>query len=176
MKDNTFKPDKPIAPNEFTIMNAKGFVIDSFNEIESQIGYILSKYFDIKDREKAHNFEKIFLNNLIINFSSKVKVLFALGLIDDLLKKDLHLIMGIRNGFAHTIFLDMTILKLEQDPITTKFKTKSRSRIHQIEVPNSNGKIITKDAKEEFEVFLKKIKEIKKKLSSIDLKNSNKTY
>ena len=167
MKNNTFKPDKQIAIDEFTIMHAKGFVIDSFNHIENIIGSILSKYFDIGDTEKAQKFDKIFLNNLIVNFSSKIKVLFALGLIDKNLKQELHQIMNIRNGFAHTIFIDMTFLKLEQDSSTSKYKTKSRSRSHLIDVPNSNGEIIPKDAMEEFKVFLKKSQEIKEKLSKI---------
>ncbi|MFT4243930.1 MAG: hypothetical protein ACMXYB_00555 [Candidatus Woesearchaeota archaeon] len=56
------------------VTNTIGKVIFNFNIIEEKINSILTQYFQIL-KEKEDFFKTQFLNNSIINFNSKIKIL-----------------------------------------------------------------------------------------------------
>ena len=80
------------------------FVIDRFNYIEYKVTEIISSYIGaIPERKKFVN--SILLNNSIVSFGAKIKLLFHINSIEklfDLKKDDFHRLAHIRNQFAHS--------------------------------------------------------------------------
>lgn len=71
--------------------------------LEMALEHILRAYFPEDEKEVDKLFE---YNQPLGNFSSKISMVFCLGLIDKLIKDDLTIIRKIRNKFAHDLFVN----------------------------------------------------------------------
>jgi hypothetical protein len=80
-------------------------VVQLTNVVESQMKSVISAYFDITDEGKRDFFEANFLNNSIINFAGKIKMVLAINkrepLITGLDRNPFLMLITRRNAFAH---------------------------------------------------------------------------
>lgn len=79
-------------------------IIIRFNKIESQIKDIIATYINSEQEDFVNNF---LLNNLVINFSNKYKLLRAIAKknnieIDKKFNNGIHILSSIRNAVAHS--------------------------------------------------------------------------
>jgi hypothetical protein len=79
-------------------------VVQHTNAVESQMKSVISAYFDIAGGKRDF-FEANFLNNAIVSFASKIKMVLAInkraGLVTDLDRDAFHKLNSRRNAFAH---------------------------------------------------------------------------
>lgn len=69
--------------------------------LEISLEHILRAFLPENDNEVEKLFE---FNNALGNFSSKISMVYSLGLIEKVVKDDLHLARKIRNEFAHDLY------------------------------------------------------------------------
>ena len=160
--DRTIKSIKSRTLAEFNKQEAKGWVIERLNHIELHIVSIISSFFNPK---KKREFDKILMNNSIIGFGAKIKVLTNIDGFDPKIIKDLQELSSIRNGFAHV--LDFPAIKI----IMGREKPRIDDAHDVIEVMTSSGEIKAK----EFKVYLAKIHELHSKIQTYLSEFQNKT-
>jgi len=77
--------------------------------LELALEHILRAYFPEDDKEV----NKLFTyNNALGNFSSKISMAYSLGLIEKVVKTDLHLVRKVRNEFAHDLYASFDNVKI----------------------------------------------------------------
>jgi len=69
--------------------------------VEIALEHILRAFLPENDKEVNKLFE---FNNALGNFSSKISMSYSLGLVEKIIKDDLHNIRKIRNEFAHDLY------------------------------------------------------------------------
>lgn len=79
--------------------------------LELALDHILRAFLPEEDKEVNKLFE---FNNALGNFSNKITMVYSLGLIDKLIKDDLHLVRKIRNEFAHDLYASFENQKIAQ--------------------------------------------------------------
>ena len=163
-KNFVSKPDF----NEYTIEEARGWTIKYSLLLEEKINRTILEFY--KPENKDH-FEKYVLNSSVLNMGSKLKILLNSDLIDNKTADGIRKLTAIRNGFAHSRIYDKTkifIQFLEEVKPNAKKKVDIDSKSF-IEVMNSNGKIIEKNAIE----YLREFKSIYNGKSIQGFLNSN---
>lgn len=123
---------------------AQGWVIQRAIEIEQEINFIISKYFEPKH---GNIFSQIVLNSSVMNFGGKIKVLRAIG-IDKSMCSQLQQLGAIRNAFAHT---NMNYQFSISNGQGKKTETSTKPNIT---VMNSAGELKAKDPYEYMVEFL----------------------
>jgi hypothetical protein len=119
---------------QFNKQEARGWVVERLNYIEERINIIISAYFK---PEKWNEFVTIVMNNSIIGFGAKLKILRNITGFDIKIIEDLRKLSAIRNGFAHVV--DDTIYEYEEQAKTFK------DIYDVIEVMDSSGLIKQKE-------------------------------
>jgi DNA-binding MltR family transcriptional regulator len=87
--------------------NSRPIVIIGASRIDDLLYKILNKYFLPKSSKKSDSDELLEGDRPLATFSSRIKIAYRLGIIDDSLYKVLERIRGIRNKSAHAIEFDL---------------------------------------------------------------------
>ncbi|MEX1013710.1 MAG: hypothetical protein WDZ80_00940 [Candidatus Paceibacterota bacterium] len=131
---------------ELNAAEARGWVIERMNQIESNIDSKIADFVDPKDK---HSFKKIILNSSIISTGGKLKILAGLKLLDKKTMNDIRELSSIRNAFAHSVFVHATEIMIDRKNNTTK----GLASYHNMEIMNSDGVLKSKKAHEHLERF-----------------------
>ena len=123
--------------SEFTVEEARGWVIDSFNQIDWRLNKLIVDFFKPSEKEK---FESIVLNTSIIDIGGKLKIIRSIGLLKPQIIDKIRNLASVRNGFAHSHTSISIKIELAKD--TSKSNVASSERM--IEVMNSNGELKSK--------------------------------
>lgn len=94
-----------------------GFIIAQFNELELLMTKILTKYISPSENKKEF-VESQMLNNSIISFGSKVKLILHISKNNNFGKVDremLHRILSIRNAIAHNDIVEKFKTRIPED-------------------------------------------------------------
>ncbi len=118
--------------SEFNIEEARGWVIDSFNQIDWRLNKIIVDYFKPSQKDK---FESIVLNTSIIDIGGKLKILRSIGLLKLHLIENIRNLSSIRNGFAHAPISALVNLELS---INNSLKVTSIERMIDIMILPEN--------------------------------------
>ncbi len=141
--------------SEFTIEEARGWVIDSFNQIDWRLNKLIVDFFNPLEKKK---FETIILNTSVIDIGGKLKIIFSLGLLKKNIIEKIRKLSSIRNGFAHANIVKTFTIKVGYNGI---YSTGS-----EIEIMNSSGLIQKREAidylKEYNELYNEIIEELDK--------------
>ena len=132
--------------SEFSLEEARGWIIGRLYQIEKKMDFLLIKYFKPEDRK---GFEKIMLSSNILGFVTKVKILRGLEIIDNKDFERLTKIARIRNYFAHLSTFESMVVQVPKDGGEGKITSASE----KMEVMNSRGVIKTEDARDLINVF-----------------------
>lgn len=95
-----------------------GLVVDQFNQLEHTITKIITAYIGPKF-SRVDFFAKNLMNNSVVSFSSKVKLLLTINKQENLAKLDknqLHRILSVRNAIAHNDVATKFKLEMPDDP------------------------------------------------------------
>jgi len=161
--------------NDLTLEEKQnGYIISMFNVIEGKVEDIIYRFLN-PSIEKEEFVRDILLNNAILNFSSKVKLLIYISneLGYDLAKTpdSLHKLMNIRNKFAHN---DPNNVKTEfifDDDTRAILKISSESILKSV---SGKGKKKEETRKEMLEKFVELVKKVWKPIW--DLMNKLEKY
>lgn len=143
---------------DFNIAEARGWIIDSFQEIEYRINSKIVDFF--KPTEEA-TFKKVVLNSSILDIGSKLKILWNIGIRDKNLVDNIRKLAAIRNGFAHVSISEQVNISID-DGKEDGIDSISLVVESIIKVMNSNGEIKPKIAFDylvEFSNLYEKIRE-----------------
>lgn len=127
---------------DFNVAEARGWIIDSFQEIEYRINSKIVDFF--KPTEEA-TFKKVVLNSSILDIGSKLKILMNIGTVDKHIIANIRILAAIRNGFAHAPICEQVNISIDDgkedgsDSISLVVES-------MIEVMNSSGEIKSKIA------------------------------
>ncbi|HLA74421.1 MAG TPA: hypothetical protein VJM76_00730 [Gammaproteobacteria bacterium] len=95
-----------------------GLVLDQSNRLEQIMKEIITSY--IRPRERTKDFVEInVLNNSVVSFASKIKLILAINNREGLVKLDqnkLHRLLSIRNAFAHNDVISGIRVHVPHDP------------------------------------------------------------
>lgn len=128
--------------SEFTVEEARGWVIDEFQQIENRIN---KKIIDHVNPSNKIFFESIILNSSVIDIGGKMKILTNIGTEKKSTIEDIRKLASIRNGFAHAPFQDIIHIKAGEKnkdgviPLSLETET-------NIEVMNAAGKLKVNNA------------------------------
>lgn len=143
---------------DFNIEEARGWTIDRLLQIEDRINSKIIEYFKPSN---TGEFTRIVLNSSILDLGGKLKILRNIGVSDKLIDK-IRILVSIRNGFAHCPIKQEISVNVEHK--LEKVHTSITNINTTIEVMNSGGKIITKNAFEYLLEFYQLNDEIRKLL------------
>lgn len=146
---------------EFNLEEARGWTIHCLLQIEYSIDEIIANYYEPKQKDK---FKRIMLNSSILDFGSKCKILCNIERVKSKTIENIRKLASIRNSFAHAKIIDNVTIIVDKENDSTSID----SITSKIDVMNSNGKIISKDAYEHLCKFLDLYNVTKKEL--IELK------
>ena len=145
---------------EFNEHEARGWTIDRLQQIEYRINEKIIEFFKPK---KIEPFKKIVLNSSVLDIGSKLKILSNIGSVDSKTIEKIRKLSSIRNGFAHAVISQNVTLfiKTHEDGKQETVDVKEHSII---EVMNSQGKLISKNAMEYLTEFLELNNEIRNEI------------
>jgi len=95
-----------------------GMVIDHFNQLEHTITEIITIYISPKD-SRVEYFKNNLMNNSIISFGAKVKLLLGINKQEKLVKLNrdsFHRILSVRNAIAHNDIATKLKIEIPEDP------------------------------------------------------------
>lgn len=95
-----------------------GFLVTQFNELELKASKILTLYVK-PSKDKMEFFESHFLNNSVISFGAKIKLITAINKKEKLIKLDknkFHRILALRNAIVHNDILAKFKVHIPEDP------------------------------------------------------------
>jgi len=150
--------------NDFTIEEARGWIIESFNQIDWRLNNIIVDFFKPSEKNK---FESVVLNTSIIDIGGKLKIIRNLEKIDIKILEKIRKLSAIRNGFAHAPTNTQINLKVEFDLKKIKPTLNVTSTETMIQVMNSNGEIKSKKALDYLREFRDLYYEIKEEFDKI---------
>jgi|688.fasta_scaffold697550_1 hypothetical protein len=140
---------------EFNEEEAVGWIVSRLNLVESDVVEIICNYY--KPSYNQH-FREILLNNSILGFGAKLKVLRNIPGFKSAIVDKMATLSAIRNGFAHV--LPTQNVKIVVRPGD---RTPTNIRVHSaINVMNSNGKVKSKEYIEyllEFQMLYNEIRD-----------------
>lgn len=137
----------PSNPNASEI---RSHVIITINQFDNWCSLILLRYFEPR-KEAEFEFMKILMNNSIIGFGAKLKLLRSLSIIDESEFSRLMQLGNIRNAFAHSLHFEV----IQQNYETQDGEIIDRLH-HSLEILNNKGEFEIKDMREWFEIFMEK--------------------
>lgn len=82
------------------IQEMRATIINLFNSLEHELGWVLLNHFEPKNEE---GFMKNLMHNSIVHYGGKIKALRGLNLIEKNTANDLFRLGAIRNTFAHSM-------------------------------------------------------------------------
>ena len=143
---------------DFNQAEAQGWIIDQFVQIEDRIDAMIIGHFQ-PQKEKV--FKTVVLNSSVLSIGGKIKILTNIGVQYSIIDK-LRRLTSIRNGFSHSrIGESMTIIVPAKGDANEKIEAHAES---YIDVMNSSGKIIRKNAYDFLVEFLNVRNELRKEL------------
>lgn len=92
--------------SELSEHELRGWIVNEFLQIESNINEIITKYFEPKHKD---DFRQYVLTGTAMDNGSKAKLLHKIGLSSKLIDK-FRKLSSIRNGFAHARLQDLTTI------------------------------------------------------------------
>lgn len=132
--------------NDFTLQEARWYIIDIINGIDSRINKKIIDYFSPNN---VKDFESILLHTSILNTWSKIKLLYSLKLINKSTQNKLREIFSIRDAFIHMRVLTQANIVFGQDNQMENIE----SITDVITIMTSSWEIKEKIAKEYLEEF-----------------------
>ena len=138
---------------DFNIAEARGWIIDTFWQIECRID---SKLVDFFKPVEIDTFKRIVLNSSILDIGAKLKILRNLGTVDNKIIEKIRNMAAIRNGFAHAPISEHVIINVDEKESVTLVVEST------IEVMNSQGEIKSKIALDYLMEFSNLYEEIRK--------------
>ena len=160
MEDNKLEFFSGKSLKEFNTAEARGWVIDRMNQIESRLNSKITEFFEPDDEKK---FKKVVLNSSVISIGGKLKILANCELIDSKLINKIRELSSIRNGFAHSILGHGSSIIIKEHEDGSK-STKGKESYHFLEVMNAQGKLKSKKVHKHLERFHKLYHEIREAL------------
>lgn len=151
---------------DFTIEEARGWIINQLQQIEYAINRIIIHQFKPADQ---YQFSRVMLNSAILDMGSKIKVLGCLKAVDKKTLENMRKLCSIRNGFAHvpiTTHITVNIREGEDE----KFDDDGITSEQIIEVMNAQGELISKNAYEYLVEFWTINNEVREQLSKLETK------
>ena len=140
-----------------------GMIVSQFNALELLITKILTKF--ISPNEQRKDFvQRQLLNNSVISFGAKVKLLISITKSYDLGKVDrnkLHRILSLRNAIAHNDVVSNLKIHVPEDP------DESVSQYFVIDKMKSDGNLETMDKSETYWEFMNLNEELNAQLQKI---------
>jgi hypothetical protein len=157
MAKKIFKQLSKLSQDDLNLAEAKGWVIDTLNEVERAMSYIITNHFQPAKNEEQ--FKQIILNSSVIGYGPKAKSLHGMKVISKALYDKIMRLGSIRNGFAHTIVSHHYKLYANR---------KKENEITQaINVMSSDGIVRKQDSKTYFNEFVDLSKQIIEELDLI---------
>ncbi|CAM3611438.1 hypothetical protein [Zobellia roscoffensis] len=143
---------------DFNKAEVQGWVIERFIRIEERINNIILDFFKPDNKEL---FTSVVLNSSVLTIGAKIKILANIGVDNSTINK-IRKLASIRNGFAHTLITHQISIKppSKSEP-AKKVETEVTSIVN---VMNSSGKIITKNAHEYLSEYLELLQEVEKEI------------
>lgn len=156
-----FKGESYFNIEECTLIQARGFIIQSLIEVETLIDRAITKWLSLT-KEKEIVFYDVFLNTSIIETGKKAKILRALEIISEKEYSKIMELLNIRNAFAHAnVISHITVIVNKEKEDIKIDDVSSNMKIMK------NGLIKVVPAKELMRTFVKKKSEIKIRLMQI---------
>lgn len=122
---------------EFNEEEAVGWIVSRLNSIESDMVDIICNFYNPQD---VIHFRHILLNNSVLGFGAKLKVLRNIPEFDSKIVEKLAMLSAIRNGFAHVMPHQSISVYVEENNVTP-----SHVEVNTvIDVMNSNGLVKSK--------------------------------
>lgn len=146
--DTSFRRTDKKKLSEFNLEEAKGWVIGSFRQIELRVDRIIGEFFSPKE---SRLFETVVLNSAVIDIGGKCKILSNIPHVEKSTIEKIRKLASIRNGFAHADTINHVTINVNTSGET--HNTSIASITTKINVMNSAGKIISKDALEYLKEF-----------------------
>lgn len=145
---------------DFNKAEVQGWVIERFIKVEEHINTIILEYFQPDNKEL---FKSVVLNSSILTIGSKLKILVNIGVKNSTIDK-IRKLSAIRNGFAHTLIISQMNVKVpsKSNPVKT-IETNITSIVN---VMNSSGKIIQKNAHEYLTEYLQLLQELENEIKT----------
>lgn len=156
----SFKRTTKTSLKNFNEHEARGWTIYRLQQIEYKINEKILEFFKPKEKEL---FSKIVLNSSVLDIGSKLKILINLGSVDPKTIEKIRRLSAIRNGFAHAAISSKVTIKIIMDE-NGKEKNIDVKEHNMIEVMNSSGKLISKNAMEYLIEFLNLNNEIRNEI------------
>jgi len=153
-----------------TEWNLIGLVVSQFNNLELTMTKIISKYIQPK-HERLEFVEKNLLNNSIVSFGAKVKLISAISRIEKLGSVDrdkLQRLLAIRNAIAHNDVISNIRTHIPDDPDEDIFRYIVMDRM------KSDGSIETLPKSEAYGEFLMLYDEVTKQIEVVLLRANEK--
>jgi len=145
--DKRFRNSRPNSLKDFTMLEARGWVIEQLNEIEIKMDIIITNHFQPKDER---DFKRIMLNSTIISFYNKVKILRGVEIITDKDYTSITEMSRIRNGFAHQSTSESLTIQISRKE---NEGAKLIEATDKMDVMNSRGVIDGKDVRDWINIF-----------------------
>jgi hypothetical protein len=101
MSKKYFKKLSKLPQDDLNLAEAKGWIIDTLNEVERAMRLIITNHFQPAKNEDQ--FREIILNSSVIGYGAKAKSLHGMNIINKAVYDKIMRLGSIRNGFAHTI-------------------------------------------------------------------------
>ncbi|MGO3182584.1 MAG: hypothetical protein ACTIJ9_07105 [Aequorivita sp.] len=143
---------------DFNKAEVQGWVIERFIRVEERINNIILDYF--KPDNKGL-FISVVLNSSILTIGAKIKILVNIGVKNSTIDK-IRKLSAIRNGFAHTLIISQMNITVPSKSEPEKIIETNVTSI--INVMNSSGKIIKKNAHEYLTEYLELLQEVEKEI------------
>lgn len=143
---------------DFNKAEVQGWVIERFIRVEESINKIILDYFKPDNKEI---FISVVLNSSILTIGSKIKILVNIGVENSTIDK-IRKLSAIRNGFAHTLIINQIYINVPSK--SESEKTIEKNVISIINVMNSSGKIIKKNAHEYLTEYLELLQDVEKEI------------
>ncbi len=143
---------------DFNKAEVQGWVIERFIRVEESINKIILDYFKPDNKEI---FISVVLNSSILTIGSKIKILVNIGVENSTIDK-IRKLSAIRNGFAHTLIINQIYINVPSK--SESEKTIETNVISIINVMNSSGKIIKKNAHEYLTEYLELLQDVEKEI------------